>query len=109
MNFERGKDIKKTLNVGVYKTSPDVFSIMDYSNALANSGPSNINHSACGCILQEIVEGRANPENYYFYEILERDSIINDIEKIDSNLTPIAKYRGRYVKYKNQLFLIPTK
>ena len=107
MDFERGRDVKEAIDIGIFAKAPIVHSILlvhkvpawvsdsPRDEALIREDSDNYHR-----ILKEVSEGKRKTRKVYV-EFIDKEG------KIYSGKSPLECYQGRYVRYQDKLYSIP--
>ena len=110
MRFERGKDPRHSMDIGLKATAPIVYRLLvedhSYENSFGTSNPEK-NSYAIGIsdvrtkeILRNIQYHPQGVHNYYV-EFMDKEG------RIFSGISPLSHYAGQAIQYRGEVFLIP--
>lgn len=114
MNFERYKDLKETLGIGIF-ANPIVISTMYTSDSdfsgFKDSNFANMSDKEVRRILESISKSELGIgwENRYYVGKISRSGIIKKgISQITFQIISIKDCRGFYLEFQRQKYLIPA-
>jgi len=98
MNFERGKEVKEAIKLGVKANAPRILNLyilddepVDFNTGLVRKTPNIVDPKVAMEYLIKIAEGQMDLQDFCF-EMETPDGI--------GSLEPLWKYRGKYLKFR---------